>query len=180
MTATITHLEMPESSAALADLELWDMRVEGTLTGEHLDALFAESPHLPGVIVMEGDAISTVVSRGTFYAVTNKSFSRQVYWRRPISVMVEALDDTAFTVLPASTRVGDAVAAVLARPHERVYDPVIVDDGGSLHLLEIDVLLRASAGVLAAAMRENEWLLDEVARLNIELYAAKSAAAPIG
>lgn len=167
-------MEMPDSSAALTDLELWDMRVEGTMTGEVLDALFVESPHLPGVIVMDDDRISTVISRRTFYAVADRSFSRQVYWRRPISVMVESLDDAGFTVIPATISVADAVAAALARPHEHVYDPMIVDESGSLHLLEVDVLLRAAASVLAAAIREREWLLDEVARLNIELYAGEA------
>jgi hypothetical protein len=169
-------LEMPDSSAALADLELWDMRVEGTMTGELLDALFVESPQLPGVIVMDADQISTVVSRRTFYTVADRSFSRQVYWRRPISVMVESLDDKQFTVLPATTSVAEAVAIALARPHEHVFDPLIVDESGSLHLLEVDVLLRAAASVLAAAIREKEWLLDEVGRLNIELFAKEANA----
>lgn len=169
--ATVPVPEMPDSSAALADLELWDMRVDGAMTGEFLDALFVESPNLPGVIVMNGDEIATLISRRTFYAVADRSFSRQVYWRRPISVMVESLESTEFTVLPAATPVGEALTAALERPHERVFDPLIVDDGGPLHLLEVDVLLRASAGVLAAANREKEWLLDEVARLNLEVFA---------
>jgi hypothetical protein len=173
--ATVPVPEMPDSTAALADLELWDMRVDGAMTGEFLDALFVESPHLPGVIVMDGEEIATLISRRTFYAVADRSFSRQVYWRRPISVMVESLESTEFTVLPAKTPVGEALAAALERPHERVFDPLIVDDGGPLHLLEVDVLLRASAGVLAAAHRENEWLLDEVARLNLELYALQTS-----
>jgi hypothetical protein len=172
--ATLPVLEMPESTAALADLELWDMRVDGTMTGEVLDALFAESPLLPGVIVMNGEQIATLISRRMFYAVADRSFSRQVYWRRPVSVMVEALDNPEFTVVSAAMEVAQAVQAALARPHARVFDPLIVDAGGSLHLLEIDVLLRAQAGVLAAANREKEWLLDEVARLNLELYALRA------
>ncbi|MDB5039327.1 MAG: hypothetical protein JWN27_53, partial [Candidatus Eremiobacteraeota bacterium] len=76
--ATVPVPEMPDSSAALADLELWDMRVDGAMTGEFLDALFVESPNLPGVIVMNGDEIATLISRRTFYAVADRSFSRQV------------------------------------------------------------------------------------------------------
>src|ERR1700730_1648216 len=119
--APVPVLEMPDSTAALADLELWDMRVDGTMTGEFLDALFVESPQLPGVIVMAGEEIATLISRRTFYAVAARSFSRQVYWRRPISVMVESLESSAYTVLPAATPVGEALTAALERPHERVF-----------------------------------------------------------
>ncbi|HEY4440607.1 MAG TPA: hypothetical protein VGN14_09130 [Candidatus Elarobacter sp.] len=167
-------MEMPDSSAALTDLELWDMRVDSALTGEFLDALFTESPHLPGVIVMEGEQISTIVSRRAFYSVVDKAFSRQIYWRRAISVLVESLDDREYTVVPAATTIAQTVQTALARPREHIFDPLIVDEGGSLHLLEADVLLRAAASVLAAAVREKEWLLDEVARLNIELYAKEN------
>ncbi|MBV9407543.1 MAG: hypothetical protein JO164_01885, partial [Candidatus Eremiobacteraeota bacterium] len=83
---TAVDLELPESGAVLADLALWDMRIDAATSGEEVDALFEETPQLPGVIVMDGDRISTAISRRTFYTVADRSFSRQVYWRRPISV----------------------------------------------------------------------------------------------
>lgn len=167
-------LDMPDSTATLADLELWDMRVDGTMTGEFVDALFQESPLLPGIIVVEGERITALISRRAFYGMVDRSFSRQVYWRRPVSVMVESLQHPAPTVLPARLSVAAAVEAALARTHDEVFDPLVIDDGSSLHLLEIDVLLRAQTGVLAAANREKEWLLEELARLNAELYDART------
>jgi hypothetical protein len=161
----MTTLELPESTAVLADLALWDMRVDARTTGDVVDALFTETAQLPGIIIMDGERVVALLPRNAFYSILSRSFSREIYLRRAISMMVESLDAREPLVLAAGTAIPAAVEAALARTADHVYDPVIVDDGNALHLLEVEMLLRAQTGVFIAAIREKDWLLDEASRL---------------
>ncbi|MBV9407654.1 MAG: hypothetical protein JO164_02455, partial [Candidatus Eremiobacteraeota bacterium] len=84
--------------------------------------------------------------------------------RRPISLLVESLPPAEPAVVPSQLSIEAALDAALARASGHVYDPLIVDSGDALHLLEIEVLMRAAAAALTAANREKDWLLGELQR----------------
>jgi signal transduction histidine kinase len=137
--------------STLAHLPFHDFRVHMETPGHEVAAELERRGRLPGVIVRLDDATATVISRRAFFQHMSRGFSREIYLRLPIWVLLEALPQEVLR-LPASTRISEAAGAALQRPQELVYEPVLVESAdGQPHLLDAYDLLLAQAELLALA-----------------------------
>jgi signal transduction histidine kinase/CheY-like chemotaxis protein len=139
----------PDST--LADLPSHEFRVSAKTLGHEVAAEFERRTSVPGVIVLDGEAMTGMISRQTFFHQMSRLFSREIYLKRPIQVFLHGGVPEPLC-LPASCRVGEAARRALDRPQEIAYEPVVVEfPGGALGLVDSHVLLLAQAQLLALA-----------------------------
>jgi signal transduction histidine kinase len=139
----------PDST--VADLPFHDFRVGPDTPGHEVAAQLEEQADLPGVIVDLDDGAATLISRRTFFQHMSRGFSREIYLRRPIRVLLQALPHEILR-LPADYPIREAARAALARPQELVYEPILVEAGAAdLRLLDAYNLLLAQTQLLTLA-----------------------------
>jgi signal transduction histidine kinase len=165
----------PES--VIADLWLWDISIAATESAKAVDAMFSHTVHLPGVIVVEGAVVAGVISRREFYSVLSRSFARELFLNRPITLMLESVESRNPLVLAGDTSIMNAVERALDRPAHAIYDPVVVDVGAGLRLLESEVLLRAQSNVLATSVDELRLTLEALNHAQARLVQSEKMAA---
>jgi hypothetical protein len=105
-------------------------------------------PELPGVMVI-GKQIS-VISRAKIFERLGHQYGVELYLHKPIFKLEEALKAKALLV-PAQTRIEDAVRMALARPQSEVYEPVVITDEEQtgLRLVDMHVLLLAQTRLVS-------------------------------
>jgi signal transduction histidine kinase len=143
--------ESLHSSSVLADLPSHDFQVDSATLGEEVVAELERVLELPGVIVCSGSRVAGAISRARFFQTMSRPFSREVYLRRPIEILLAAATHATLR-LPADCPIADAARQALARPQDLVYEPILIDfSDGSVRLLDVYVLLLAQAQLLARA-----------------------------
>ncbi|MGC1378396.1 MAG: GAF domain-containing protein [Anaerolineales bacterium] len=105
-------------------------------------------PDLPGVMLI-GRQVS-VISRAKIFERLGHQYGVELYLHKPVSRLGEALKAEAL-LIPAQTRIEDAVRMALARPYHTVYDPVVVRDEelGDTRLVDMHVMLLAQSRLVA-------------------------------
>ena len=132
----------------LADLPTCDFTVEaGDLTESVKDALDRRI-ELPGAIVLEGVQVVEAVSRDSLFRHLSRPFFREIFLRRPIREFVEMFCGDMLR-LEAACTINRAAELALARPHEQAFEPILVDCGQRVGLLDAKVLLVAQAQLLS-------------------------------
>ncbi|MBP2293750.1 GAF domain-containing hybrid sensor histidine kinase/response regulator [Azospirillum rugosum] len=125
-------------AATLAELPGHHLSVEADTPEAVVQALFASNPALPGLILTRGGAFTGLRARGG------------------------ALDTEPLR-LNAADAIGTAAERILARPPERLLDPVVVAHaGGHLQLVEASAVLRAVARTAERAGAEVRSLRAEL------------------
>ena len=149
------------TESTLADLATHAFKVSPLTSGNEVALELTQKPELPGVLVCEGDELKNVISRTMFFQRLSRRYSREIYLTRPIQVF---LDDRLPPplCLNSSERIGAAAVFALDRPPAEAYEPVVVLYADHrIGLLDVYVLLRAQAHLLAmaqVAMVQNEKL----------------------
>jgi two-component system, sensor histidine kinase and response regulator len=144
-------LNLLTDDSTLADLPGHDFRISPFALGSAVAAAFDRQPDLPGVIVGEDAGELSFISRASFFRQMSRLFSLEIYHKRPIHVLLKALEVPTLR-LPAGTPIPDAARAALSRAPEFVYEPVLVDyPDGSARVLDSHVLLLAQARLLELA-----------------------------
>jgi signal transduction histidine kinase/DNA-binding response OmpR family regulator len=139
--------------ATLADLPSHDFQVEGNVLGYEVSAQLEKRLELPGVIVCEEGKVLGVISRQTFFQQLSRPFSREIYLRRPVKVLLQT-HASPLCRLRASCAIDEAATTALSRPVEAVYDPILIEfSENEVQLLDLHVLLLAQAQLLALANR---------------------------
>ena len=106
-----------------------------------------QRPELPGVVIM-GKQIS-VISRLKMFERLGHQYGVELFMHRPISKLEQALQAKAFLV-PAQTRVEEAVQMALSRSPSDIYDPIVtVGEKQTLRLVDMHVLLQAQSKILS-------------------------------
>lgn len=104
-------------------------------------------PELPGVVIF-GKQIS-VISRLKMFERLGHQYGVELFLRKPISKLETALQAKAFLV-PAQTRIEEAVQMALTRPQSDLYDPIVtVDEKQVLRLVDMHVLVLAQSKILS-------------------------------
>ncbi len=110
-------------------------------------------PELPGVLIVKGYECIGMVSRQKLFEQLGRPFGVDVFLNRPIITLQEAIEHD-LTVLPAHTRIDEAVQIALTRPREHRYEPIVVQrPDQQFQLLDLPVLLLAQSNLLAHANR---------------------------
>jgi signal transduction histidine kinase/CheY-like chemotaxis protein/HPt (histidine-containing phosphotransfer) domain-containing protein len=147
----------PEST--LAELPSHDFQVGPNTLGQAVASEFEDRPDLPGVILGQGEGVIGIISRARFYRLMSQRFSREIYLRRPIEMMLQALSSS-LLALPDSCRIEEAAHRALNRSPDMVYEPLLVQrPNGEVRILDIHVLLLAQARLLALA---NQTILHQM------------------
>jgi len=107
-----------------------------------------QRPELPGMIIA-GKYIS-VISRAKMFERLGHQYGVELFLRNPILKLEEALKASALLV-PAQTRIEDAVRIALARPQSEIYDPIVIidEEQDGLRLVDMHVLLLAQSRILS-------------------------------
>jgi HPt (histidine-containing phosphotransfer) domain-containing protein len=146
MKSTILHNIHLRST--IADLPLHELYLSVTEPGEKAASAFKEHIDLPGVIIMDGEEMAGMISRRAFHERVGRSFGVEVYLRRPLQTILEAVDHKPLC-LDQGTSIPSAAQSALGREVENVYAPVVVVMGnGKLKLLDVYVLLLAQSRLL--------------------------------
>jgi signal transduction histidine kinase/DNA-binding response OmpR family regulator len=135
----------------LAELPSHDFQVHPTDLGQAILQGFERCPDLPGVVVVEADGKVGLISRAGFFRLISTTFGREIYLKRPISLMLEALSNPPLR-LPDDRDISAAARMALDRPPQLVYEPILLFSGdGRPRVLDIHVLLLAQSALLAQA-----------------------------
>jgi signal transduction histidine kinase/DNA-binding response OmpR family regulator len=121
------------------------------MLGQEVAAELERLPELPGVIVCSPSGVVGMISRFQFFHVLSQPFSREVYLRRPIELLLrEAAHEP--LQLPSDCPIAEAARRALARPQDVAYEPIIIKfPGAEVRLLDAYILLLAQARLLALA-----------------------------
>jgi signal transduction histidine kinase/DNA-binding response OmpR family regulator/HPt (histidine-containing phosphotransfer) domain-containing protein len=137
--------------ATLAELSSHDFKVGPSETGQAILLEFERRPDLPGAVVVGPDGNVGMISRVGFFRQISTAFGREIYLRRPISFLLEALPGPPLR-LASDCDISSAAHMALARPAQLVYEPILlVSPKGDLCILDIHVLLLAQSALLAQA-----------------------------
>ena len=134
--------------AAIADLPTCDFAVAADAPTECVKEAFDRRADLPGAIVVEGDQILEVVSRDSLFRHLSRPFFREIFLRKPIREFV-AMWCGDLLRLEAGCSINRAAELALARPHQQAFEPILVDYGDRVGLLDAQVLLVAQAQLLS-------------------------------
>jgi signal transduction histidine kinase/CheY-like chemotaxis protein/HPt (histidine-containing phosphotransfer) domain-containing protein len=135
----------------LGDLPTHNFRIAPETWGNRVTAEFDKQPELPGVLVMRDSALLGLISREKFLEHLSRPFALELYMRRPIEVLLDAVQIEPL-VLPKSMGIHQAADIALNRSRELVFEPIVVEHApGDLRLLSMQVVLLAQSGLLALA-----------------------------
>ena len=141
--------ETIHANSTLADLPAVAWVVDAATPTDLVKTEFDRRPNLPGAIVLSGGKLFGVVARDTFFRRLSGPYCRELFLRKPIENFLTnwPID---LLQLPSSCSIHAAAELALARPHERSYEPILVDYGtGELRLLDTHALLIAQSQLLA-------------------------------
>jgi signal transduction histidine kinase/CheY-like chemotaxis protein len=157
---TIRIDERPESASAgavtctLADLGAFDCQIGDLVPGGEVIATFRRHPSMSGAVVHDGERTLGVVSRTGLFGALGQRFGMEVFLKRPVGSMLEVLQSSSLC-LPAGIPVEEGMRAVLARPPDEVYEPLLIVFPGELgRVLDVHVLMLAQDRQLSAARHE--------------------------
>ena len=97
---------------------------------------------------MDGDRVLDVVSREGLFRHLSRAFFREIFLKRPIREFVEMWCGDVVR-LEAGCTINRAAEIALARPHDQAFEPILVDYGGRVGLLDTQVLLVAQVQLLS-------------------------------
>ncbi|MEQ8791778.1 MAG: ATP-binding protein [Pirellulaceae bacterium] len=139
------------SAAALRDLPSFDFCVSRHTWGKVVAASFEDNEELPGVMIVDGGALRGVISRERFHQHLSRPHGLEIYMRRPIAVLLEAIDVEPL-VLRSNCGVHEAAHIALSRANEIAFEPIVVrDENGDLRILSSYMLLLGQSKLMALA-----------------------------
>jgi two-component system sensor histidine kinase/response regulator len=163
--------------STLADLPGHDSQVTPATLGQVIALAFEGRTDLPGVIVRDGNSVLGLISRPVFFKQLSRPFGLELYLRRPIQVMLNALPVQPL-VLPHDCGVSEAAARALNRPPDWVYEPLVVGyPDGSARVLDIHDLLLAQTQLLTLAnqtIAQQKEAAEAASRAKSEFLASMS------
>ena len=138
-------------ASTLAELAGECFCVQGDAPGQEVVQAFEQSADRPGVLILAQDKILALISRRFFYQLLTRPFALEIYLRRPASLLASHVSWPILR-LAASTPISEAARLALARPHEAIYEPILVEHAdGLLVIVDSSTLLLAQAQLLEAA-----------------------------
>jgi signal transduction histidine kinase len=136
------------------DLPYFDAQVSDSVPGSEVARIFEQNQALPGIIVLDGNKFTGMVSRNQFFQRLGRPFGIEIYSPRPIAAYLESIAARPI-LLSGNTTIQNAVILCLARPPEHVYDPFVVSPkDGPPRLIDLLALILKQTELLTAAQIE--------------------------
>lgn len=148
----ITTLEAAESlqdrdcghiNNTLADVAAQSVLIKISHLAKKVEETFEDDAELAGVIIVDEDdgQLVGMISRKRFMELYSKPFRKELYNKKPLKIIVKYDFDTPLC-LKESDDIDYAVRISLLRPHDQMYEPLVVEtSAGGLKLIDIQVLL---------------------------------------
>jgi signal transduction histidine kinase len=141
-------------------MERVDVETEGRIVAD----LFRSNPSLPGVILCRGNHVTAGLSQQEFLRHISRPFGMEVYLPRQIGLLLEHARLETLR-LPSDLTIEEAVGQCLARPAERLYDPVLVvdqEDEMSAKLVDCQTLFLAVSSTASLRATQMGRILEAV------------------
>lgn len=165
-----------DATNAVGDLPLSFACLDSSAPGHEIERLFAVDASLPGVAITGDNGLVGMIARDQFLSWMAKPYGRDLYRTRPIRRLLERGGGTPLCV-SADDDVARTAGLALARADDRLYEPVVVTFAdGRLGVLDMQILLRAVAGVLEEQMRRTAETLAELRRTQTHLIQSEKMA----
>lgn len=164
-----------ELDATIAQLSLYEFKIEVHQLGKHVALGLENNPLLPGVILTEDGSFSGMISRQRFFEHMSRPYARELFWQRPVKTLYR-FAETEVLIFPLDTKIVDAARSALERSPQHIYEPIVVekypDAFGKLSYSLIDVhqLMLAQAQIHQRARCLVEELYQKLETVNQELY----------
>lgn len=150
--------------STLNDLPMYDFQVEANVITSVVSKSLEEQPQLPGVIVSTEKGHVGVISRQKFFEQLGQLYGVAIHLKRPIQVMLEAIDEQPLR-LGNEVSIHEAVNAALGRLQHLVYEPILVQfDSHTYRLLDVYTLLLAQSKLFSfanALVQESNEVLEK-------------------
>jgi len=169
------HLLHLKPDSTVVDLPAHDYRVKGDTPGHVIDERLDQQSDLPGVIVDCVEGGIALISRTRFYQTMSRGFSREIFLRRPIEVLLRTIGSKTLRV-SSECRISTAAAAAMERPAHEVFEPAVVEGPSHvLRILDVHILLVAQTQLLALANQIIQKQKDDTEAANLALREAQAA-----
>ncbi|NEQ40330.1 MAG: diguanylate cyclase [Okeania sp. SIO3I5] len=160
--------------STIRDLSLYDFQVDNNQVGEIAALRLETEPRLPGVILMEKEQLSGMISRQRFLEYLSRPFGREIFLKRSLKTLYQ-FACTDFLVLPTNTTIVEASSRALQRPTELAYEPIVVEIEPNVYrLLDVHHLLVAQCKIHQSAnnLLQELYIKLETAHKELELQAS--------
>ena len=131
--------------ATIAELNLYDAKIDLERTGENARQMFKENPLLPALVLYEQDNYVGMLSRRRFLECLSRPYGIELFTKRPLKVLYEQFQ-TNILKLEGNMPIVSASQLALGRANDEIYEPVIVHLEGDIHtVLDVHDLLQAQS-----------------------------------
>jgi len=155
---------------SIGEMPLWDIVVKPDAIISDIEKIFLNDANIPACIIKDGDTILGLLSQKALIAALAKPYARELLVKRSLQSLLNIeLVETNPLILPTDTSISKAVELALARDSSIEYEPILVDDGKSCRILEVDVLMRIQSKMLHQMVSDKDQLIDEVQKNADEL-----------
>jgi hypothetical protein len=161
-TATSTKL-----NNTLADVDSQSVIINTSHMAKRVEDIFDDDPELAGVIIIDEDdkQLLGMISRKRFMELYSKPFRKELHNKKPLKLLVRYEFDSPLC-LQESDNIDQAVRIALSRPHDQMYEPIVVlTVNGGLKLIDMQVLLLELAKVYERQSIELQGTLSRVKQL---------------
>lgn len=133
----------------LADVDANNVLIKTDHMAKKVEETFESDPELAGVIIIDenDERLLGMISRKRFMEMYSKPFRKELHNKKPLKLLIKYEFDTPLC-LRESDNIDYAVQIALSRPHDHMYEPIVVQTAtGGLKLIDMQVLLLALAKV---------------------------------
>ena len=148
---SLQEMDSGQINNTLADVPSQSVLIEINHFAKKVEETFENDTELAGVIIIDEDdddmQMVGMISRKRFMELYSKPFRKDLYNKKPLKIMVKYDFDTPLC-LKESDSTDHAVRIALSRPHDQMYEPIVVETmSGGLVLIDMQVLLLELAKV---------------------------------
>ena len=151
----------------LAGVDSQSVLINTSHMAKKVEETFDDNPELAGVIIVDEDdgALLGMISRRRFMEMYSKPFRKELHNKKPLKLLVK-YDFDSHLCFGESDTIDHAVRVALSRPHDQMYEPIVVQTvNGGLKLIDMQVLLLELAKVYERQSIELQGTLSRVKQL---------------
>ncbi len=118
---------------------------------------FKRSPSLPGVIVAVNGDILGVISRERCFECLGRPYGVDLFMKTPAMVFFQHAGIKPL-IVPANTRLEDALQLALSRDAQAVFDPIVIRDKNTFGIMTMHSMLTAQIDLMMKLFEEVQLL----------------------
>jgi signal transduction histidine kinase len=155
--------------STLVELELIDAKFDIGTKVKVIRKYLHNNPHIPGVLIMQGDILLTLISRKTLFEHISKPFGAELYSSRDMEFFLENYHSVeSLLILPSSEEIVKALQIKLETPNHDLEAPIVVRfNNGEHKILDSYQLIVAQTYISSLAMDS----LKEVSELKSDILS---------